>query len=95
MATSKAKQDLDWANLGFKYRPTKARFSAIYRNGAWSEGALVESPMIEVHEGAPALHYAQQCFEGMKAQTAPDGRRTQRRIARQPQGNDRSCASFW
>ena len=30
--------------------------------------------MISVHEGAPTLHYAQQCFEGMKAQTAPDGR---------------------
>ncbi|MCP5331628.1 MAG: branched-chain amino acid aminotransferase [Pseudomonadales bacterium] len=74
VAVSKAKKDLDWANLGFKYRPTEARFSAIYRNGAWSEGALVASPMIEVHEGAPALHYAQQCFEGMKAQTAPDGR---------------------
>ena len=29
---------------------------------------------ISVHEGAPALHYAQQCFEGMKAQTAEDGR---------------------
>src|SRR5690606_29820219 len=27
-----------------------------------------------MHEGSPAIHYAQQCFEGMKAQTAPDGR---------------------
>jgi branched-chain amino acid aminotransferase len=30
--------------------------------------------LIAVHEGAPSLHYAQQCFEGMKAQTASDGR---------------------
>ncbi len=74
MATSKAKKDLDWADLGFKYRQTEARFSAIYRQGDWSRGELLTSPMISVHEGAPALHYAQQCFEGMKAQTAPDGR---------------------
>ena len=74
MATSKAKKDLDWADLGFKYRQTEARFSALYKNGAWSQGELVQSPTIAVHEGAPALHYAQQCFEGMKAQTAPDGR---------------------
>lgn len=74
MATSKAKKDLNWADLGFKYRQTEARFSAIYKSGAWSEGALLDSPMISVHEGAPTLHYAQQCFEGMKAQTGPDGR---------------------
>lgn len=74
MATSKAKKDLNWADLGFKYRQTEARFSATYKAGAWSQGALLDSPMISVHEGAPTLHYAQQCFEGMKAQTAPDGR---------------------
>ncbi len=74
MATSMVKKDLNWADLGFKYRQTEARFSAIYKNGAWSTGALLDSPMISVHEGAPTLHYAQQCFEGMKAQTSPDGR---------------------
>lgn len=74
MATTKAKKDLNWADLGFKYRQTDSRFSAMYSNGAWSQGALLDSPMIAVHEGAPTLHYAQQCFEGMKAQTAPDGR---------------------
>jgi branched-chain amino acid aminotransferase len=74
VATSKAKKDLNWADLGFKYRETEARFSATYAKGAWSKGALLDSPMIAIHEGAPTLHYAQQCFEGMKAQTAPDGR---------------------
>lgn len=74
MATSKAKKDLNWGELGFKYRQTDFRFSAHFEGGAWSKGELVESPMINVHEGAPTLHYAQQCFEGMKAQTAPDGR---------------------
>ena len=69
-----AKQDLNWNNLGFEYTKTDFRFSAIYENGAWSKGELVTSEMIQIHEGAPALHYAQQCFEGLKAQTAKDGR---------------------
>lgn len=74
MAASKVKKDLNWADLGFKYRQTDSRFSATYRDGVWSQGELLDSPMISVHEGAPTLHYAQQCFEGMKAQTAADGR---------------------
>ena len=69
-----AKQDLDWRNLGFEYTKTDYRFSANYENGAWSEGELLSSEFIQIHEGAPALHYAQQCFEGLKAQTAEDGR---------------------
>ena len=68
------KKDLNWAELGFQYRPTEFRFRALHRNGQWSDGELISDNMISVHEGAPALHYAQQCFEGLKAQTAPDGR---------------------
>lgn len=74
MSNSKAKKDLNWADLGFQYRQTEFRFSAKYENDAWSSGELVDSPLIAMHEGAPALHYAQQCFEGMKAQTTADGR---------------------
>ncbi len=65
---------LNWSELGFHYRPTEFRFRAIWRDGEWSEGELIRSEIIPVHEGAPALHYAQQCFEGLKAQRAPDGR---------------------
>lgn len=71
---AKTKKDLNWAELGFQYRPTDYRFRALFVNGQWTEGELITSEMISVHEGAPALHYAQQCFEGMKAQTTPDGR---------------------
>ncbi len=69
-----AKKELDWKNLSFEYTKTDYRFSAIYENGNWSDGELVTSEIIQIHEGAPALHYAQQCFEGLKAQTAKDGR---------------------
>jgi branched-chain amino acid aminotransferase len=68
------KKALNWSELGFQYKKTDYRFTASYRDGNWSDGELVESEIIPIHEGAPALHYAQQCFEGMKAQTAPDGR---------------------
>ena len=68
------KKDLNWAELGFQYHKTDFRFSAVHKAGSWQDGALVTDEMISVHEGAPTLHYAQQCFEGMKAQTAEDGR---------------------
>jgi len=74
MDTTLEKKALNWAELGFQYRKTDFRFTAMHRDGEWSDGELVESEVISIHEGAPALHYAQQCFEGLKAQTAPDGR---------------------
>jgi len=67
------KKSLDWAKLGFQYRKTDYRFTASHSGGEWSDGDLVESEFISIHEGAPSLHYAQQCLEGMKAQTARDG----------------------
>ncbi|MGK0289121.1 MAG: branched-chain amino acid aminotransferase [bacterium] len=68
-----AKQNLDWGLLGFQYHKTDVRFVARFRDGQWSHGELIESEEIRIHEGAPAIHYAQQCFEGLKAQTAKDG----------------------
>ncbi len=70
----RGKKALNWAELGFKYRYTDFRFRAVHEEGQWSEGELIDSQRIGLHEGSPALHYAQQCFEGLKAQTAPDGR---------------------
>jgi branched-chain amino acid aminotransferase len=66
--------DLDWANLGFTYTRTPWRFQAEHRDGRWSDGALLEGAMMTIEEGACALHYAQQCFEGMKAFTTPEDR---------------------
>ena len=68
------KKHLDWAKLGFEYMKTDYRFSAICKDGKWNEGGLIDSESMTIHEGAPALHYAQQCFEGMKAHSTPDGR---------------------
>jgi len=68
------KKNIEWNKLGFEYTKTDFRFSAIWENGVWSSGELLTSEFIQLHEGSPALHYAQQCFEGLKAQTAKDGR---------------------
>lgn len=65
---------LNWAELGFEYVRTDRRFSARWRDGQWDEGRLLDSEIMPLHEGSPALHYAQECFEGMKAQSARDGR---------------------
>ncbi|MBT3644076.1 MAG: branched-chain amino acid aminotransferase [Gammaproteobacteria bacterium] len=70
---SKPKKDLDWGNLGFSYVETEFRFSARWRDGVWGEGELVSSAEMQVHEGSTVLHYAQSCFEGLKAQTAANG----------------------
>jgi branched-chain amino acid aminotransferase len=68
------KKNIEWSKLGFEYTKTDYRFSATWEDGEWSPGELVTSEYIQLHEGSPALHYAQQCFEGLKAQTAKDGR---------------------
>ena len=68
------KQSLNWSELGFQYKKTDFRFRAVWRDGAWNEGEMISDEFIAIHEGAPSIHYAQQCFEGMKAQTAPGGR---------------------
>lgn len=69
----KTKKDINWSELGFGYTKTDYRFQATWINGKWSEGELITSETMEIHEGAPALHYAQQCFEGLKAQTGKNG----------------------
>ena len=74
MGATVSKKQLNWAELGFQYIKTDYRFTAIYQDGEWSDGGLVSEEEMSIHEGAPSLHYAQQCFEGMKAQTAQDGR---------------------
>ncbi len=68
-----AKQNIDWANLGFGYINTSKRFVANYKNGAWDEGGLTEDANIVISECAGVLQYAQTCFEGLKAYTTEDG----------------------
>ena len=68
------KQNIDWANLGFGYIPTDARYVSWYKDGAWDEGCLTSDANITMSECACVLQYAQTVFEGLKAYTTADGR---------------------
>jgi branched-chain amino acid aminotransferase len=87
--------ELDWANMGFAYRQLPYRFQAEWKDGEWTEGGLSEEPTITIEEGATGLHYGQQCFEGLKAHTGPDGRarifRPQENAARMKGSAERLC----
>lgn len=68
------KINIDWGNLGFAYMPTKERFVAHYKDGAWDEGGMTTDPTVQISECAGVLQYSQSCFEGLKAYTTEDGR---------------------
>ncbi len=67
-------QDIDWENLSFVYSEADYRYLAEYKNGAWSDGALITDSTISMNECAGVLQYAQTCFEGLKAYTTVDGK---------------------
>lgn len=64
---------LDWKNLGFSYIKTDYRFIARWKDGKWDSGELTTDSTLHIHEGSTALHYGQQCFEGLKAYRCKDG----------------------
>jgi len=64
---------IDWDNLGFDYIKTPFRYISTWKNGQWDEGTLTEDNTLHIHEGSAALHYGQQCFEGLKAYRCKDG----------------------
>lgn len=66
--------DIDWGNLGFGYRKTDYRYVSRWKDGKWDEGELVEDNMLSINESSTALHYGQQCFEGLKAYSTKDGK---------------------
>lgn len=66
-------KNIDWQNLGFSYIKTDYRFIARWKDGAWDNGELSTDDVLHIHEGSTALHYGQQCFEGLKAYRCKDG----------------------
>lgn len=66
-------KNIDWQNLGFSYIKTDYRYIAYWKNGEWSSGELTTDNQLHISEGSTALHYGQQCFEGLKAYRCKDG----------------------
>lgn len=65
--------DLDWENLGFNYIKTDLRYISKWKDGLWDNGTLTNDNTLHISEGSPALHYGQQCFEGLKAYRTKSG----------------------
>lgn len=65
---------IDWNNLGFSYMKTPYRYLSTWKDGAWDEGTLTEDSTLHISEASTALHYGQQCFEGLKAYRRKDGK---------------------
>lgn len=65
--------NIDWANLGFSYIKTDFRYVSTWKNGQWDNGQLVTDNKLSISEASSALHYGQQCFEGMKAYRTKSG----------------------
>ncbi len=68
------KVDIEWSKLGFSYMKTDYRYISRWKDGQWDEGQLVEDNNLSISEASTALHYGQQCFEGMKAYRRKDGK---------------------
>lgn len=66
--------DIDWSKLGFSYIRTDYRYISYWKDGKWDEGKLTDDNVLHISEASTALHYGQQCFEGLKAYRAKDGR---------------------
>ena len=66
--------NIDWSKLGFTYTKTDLRYISIWKDGKWDEGKLVEDNNLSISESSTALHYGQQCFEGLKAYRTKSGK---------------------
>lgn len=67
-------QNIDWSNLGFDPRNTKAAVVSRFKDGKWSEPEITENLTFTLSAYAGVLHYANSCFEGLKAFRGIDGK---------------------
>ncbi|MCT4584815.1 MAG: branched-chain amino acid aminotransferase [Peptostreptococcaceae bacterium] len=68
------KVDIDWSNLSFGYMKTDFRYISRWKDGKWDDGQLTEDNVLHISEASTALHYGQQCFEGLKAYRTKDNK---------------------
>ena len=84
-------KNIDWSALGFRYIKTDLRYVSHWREGSWDAGTLTEDNTVHISEGSTALHYGQQCFEGLKAYRCQDGSINLFRPDRNAARMQRSC----
>jgi len=65
---------LNWSELSFDYRQTDGHIEVRFENDAWGSARVVDGDTINMSIASTCLHYGQECFEGLKAFEARDGR---------------------
>ena len=66
-------KNINWNELRFDYIKTDYRYISKWNNGKWDDGKLTTDNTLNISEASTALHYGQQCFEGLKAYRTKDG----------------------
>jgi len=66
--------ELDWSNLSFQYRKTNAIIVSYYKDGEWSAPVATKDFDFHFSAFAGVFHYANSCFEGLKAFRGVDGK---------------------
>lgn len=64
--------DLDWKNLGFKYRETDYSYISRYIANDWDEGKVKQN-RLSIDEKKLDIDYIKQCFEELKAYRSKEG----------------------
>lgn len=64
--------DLDWINLGFKYRETDYSYISRYIANDWDEGKVKQN-RLSIDEKKLDIDYIKQYFEGLKAYRSKEG----------------------
>ena len=72
--TEKTRFDsIDWNDLKFGVYFSDHMFVAKYANGKWNDGEILPYGKMEFEPAMCTLHYAQACFEGLKAFPSKQG----------------------
>ena len=94
--TTTPKQKPDWKNLGFGHIFTDHMFIMDYDEGqGWHDARIVPYQPLVLDPSALVFHYAQECFEGLKAYRCADGSvqlfRPDKNAERMQSTHDRLC----
>ncbi|MBR2454424.1 MAG: branched-chain amino acid aminotransferase [Clostridia bacterium] len=94
--TTTPKQKPDWKNLGFGHIFTDHMFIMDYDEGqGWHDARIVSYQPLVLDPSALVFHYAQECFEGLKAYRCADGSvqlfRPDKNAERMQSTHDRLC----
>ena len=65
--------NIDWSKLTFSYTKTNTILRSTFKDGAWTPVESLTDDYISLSSYAGALHYAIECFEGLKAFRGKDG----------------------